>query len=314
MIRAQQLTKFYESRRAVDRVGFEIERGEVVGLLGPNGAGKTTTMRMLTTYLQPTSGRAWLGGHDVLDEPLEVRRKIGYLPEMVPLYNEMRVREFLRFRSQLRDIPRSHRQAAIGRAMERCQIADMADRSISTLSRGYRQRVGLAESILHDPEILILDEPTGGLDPIQTREARALIRELGESRVVLLSTHVLSEVEAVCARAIVMARGKIALDERLDQSSASASQSLRLDVRGPAQDALRAIQTVAGAERATIAQQSGDIVEFDVPIDAETEIREELAGKIAKNGWGLRHLELKRSSLEERFVQAVRDVEAQPSD
>ena len=198
MIQVERLSKRFGSFKAVDGIGFDVGRGEIVGLLGPNGAGKTTTMRMLTTYLSPTSGRASLAGHDVLDEPLEVRRKVGYLPENVPLYQEMRVREYLRYRARLKDVPRSQRRRAIGEVVTRCGLGDFEDRIIGQLSRGFRQRVGLAEALVHDPEILILDEPTAGLDPLQIREVRDLIRELSEQHTILLSTHILPEVEAVC--------------------------------------------------------------------------------------------------------------------
>ncbi len=186
MINVDRLSKRFGSYTAVDDVSFEVGSGEIVGLLGPNGAGKTTTMRMLTTYLTPTSGRAGLAGHDVLDEPLEVRRKLGYLPESVPLYGEMRVREYLRFRAKLKDVPRSGLRRAVSEVVARCRLEEVENRIIGQLSRGFRQRVGLAEALLHDPPILILDEPTSGLDPIQILEVRTLIRELGERHTILL--------------------------------------------------------------------------------------------------------------------------------
>ena len=213
MIHVDRLSKRYGSFKAVDGVGFDVGQGEIVGLLGPNGAGKTTTMRMLTTYLSPTSGRAALAGHDVLDEPLEVRRSVGYLPESVPLYPEMRVDEFLRYRSKLKDVPRRRRRRAIAEVVRRCQLGEVEHRIIGQLSRGFRQRVGLADAMLHDPPILILDEPTAGLDPIQILEVRDMIRELAQQHTILLSTHILSEVEAVCGRVIIIPRGRIALDD-----------------------------------------------------------------------------------------------------
>ena len=213
MIQVQRLSKRYGATLAVDDISFAVGRGEIVGLLGPNGAGKTTTMRILTTFLAPTSGRAALAGHDVLDEPLEVRRRVGYLPENVPLYHEMRVREYVTFRAKLKDVPRSKRRAAVDGVLARCQLTDVEHRVLGHLSKGYRQRVGLAEAMVHDPDILILDEPTAGLDPIQVREVRALIRELGDRHTILLSTHIMQEVEAVCSRVIIIARGRIALDD-----------------------------------------------------------------------------------------------------
>src|SRR3954464_126083 len=237
MIEVERLTRRYGTVKAVDGVSFAIGRGEIVGLLGLNGAGKTTTMRMLTTFLQPTSGRASLAGHDVLDEPLEVRRKVGYLPENVPLYVEMRVREYLEFRARLKDVPRGKRRGAIGEVIARCRLGDVEDRILGDLAKGYRQRVGLAEAMVHQPDILILDEPTAGLDPVQIREVRALIRELGSQHTILLSTHIMSEVEAVCSRVIIIARGKIAEDEQIDLLKAGST--IVLEARGPA-EAVRA--------------------------------------------------------------------------
>ena len=175
MIQVERLTKQYGSVRAIDKISFGVGQGEIVGLLGPNGAGKTTTMRILTTYVSATSGRAVLAGHDALDEPLAVRRKVGYLPENVPLYQEMRVKEYLRFRAKLKDVPPSRRRLAVSEVVSRCRLTDVEERILGHLSRGFRQRVGLAEAMVHDPDILILDEPTSGLDPIQIREVRSLI-------------------------------------------------------------------------------------------------------------------------------------------
>jgi ABC-2 type transport system ATP-binding protein len=303
MIHVDRLSKRFGSYNAVDCLGFDVGRGEIVGLLGPNGAGKTTTMRMLTTYLNPTSGRASLAGHDILDEPLEVRRKVGYLPENVPLYHEMRVSEYLRFRSRLRDVPRWHRRRAIGEVVSRCGIGDVENRIIGQLSRGFRQRVGLAEAMVHDPEILILDEPTSGLDPLQIREVRELIRELGARHTILLSTHILSEVEAVCGRVIIIVRGRIALDQ--DLADLRRQRAITLEARGPA-DAIRAaLQTIAGVERVVLVRRDGDHACFEVQTRDSGDLRETISHKLVTNGWPLRQLDLRRSSLEERFTQVV---------
>ncbi|HMF20217.1 MAG TPA: ATP-binding cassette domain-containing protein, partial [Gemmataceae bacterium] len=200
MIQVHNLSKYFGPVQAVDCITFEVDKGEIVGFLGPNGAGKTTTMRILTSYLPATSGIAKVAGYDVMTESMDVRRNIGYLPESVPLYTEMRVEEYLIFRSKLKGVPRKERTARIDFVMDRCRLREVRRRLIGTLSRGYRQRVGLADSMVHDPPILILDEPTAGLDPIQIRETLALIKHLGESHTILLSTHILSEVEAVCER------------------------------------------------------------------------------------------------------------------
>ncbi len=304
MIEVERLTRHYHSARAVDRVSFAVGRGEIVGLLGPNGAGKTTTMRMLTTFLAPTSGRAVLAGHDVLDEPLEVRKQVGYLPENVPLYPEMRVREYLDYRSRLKDVPRSRRRSAIDDVLEKCRLRDVDGRVIGHLSKGYRQRVGLAEAMLHDPDILILDEPTAGLDPMQIREVRALIRELGDRHTILLSTHIMSEVEAVCGRVIMIVRGRIAVDDRLDHIQSQGA--IVIEVRGPAQAIRAAIESTPGVLRVGPADVDGEVARFEV--QAEADLREALARRVIGNGWGLRQLDLRRSSLEERFVRAVREA------
>jgi ABC-2 type transport system ATP-binding protein len=303
MIQVERLSKRYGTVKAVDRISFTVNRGEIVGLLGRNGAGKTTTMRMLTTFLQPTSGRAALAGHDVLDEPLEVRRKVGYLPENVPLYTEMRVREYLEFRARLKDVPRSRRRAAIDHVIGRCHLGEVERRILGHLSKGFRQRVGLAEALVHDPEILILDEPTVGLDPIQIREVRALIRELGDRHTILLSTHIMSEVEAVCGRVIIIEQGHIALDDQLVHLQTDSA--IVLEARGPA-DAIRgALETATEVERVRLTGQDGDFAAFEVHTRQGNDLREALATRLVNNGWPLRQLDLRRTTLEDRFVQAV---------
>ncbi len=306
MIEVERLSKLYHSARAVDRVSFGVGRGEIVGLLGPNGAGKTTTMRMLTTFLAPTSGRAVLSGHDVLDEPLEVRKKVGYLPENVPLYPEMRVREYLNYRSRLKDVPRSRRRAAVDGVLERCKLVDVESRVLGHLSKGYRQRVGLAEAMVHDPDILVLDEPTAGLDPMQIREVRALIRELGERHTIVLSTHIMSEVEAVCGRVIMIVKGKVALDDRLDHLQTQSA--IIIEARGPAPAIRKALEATPGVKRVGLTDHQGDVARFEVQALDDADLREDLARRVVQNGWALRVLDLRRSSLEERFVRAVRDA------
>ncbi len=263
MIDVEQLTKRYGAFRAVDRLTFSVGRGEIVGFLGPNGAGKTTTMRILTTFLPPTSGRARLAGHDVLDEPLEVRSNVGYLPENVPLYPEMRVREYLAFRARLKDVPLSKRRVAIDGVLGACRLREVETRIIGQLSKGYRQRVGLAEALVHDPDILILDEPTVGLDPIQIREVRALIRELGQRHTILLSTHIMQEVEAVCGRVLMIVSGRIALDDKLDHVRSEVAIVLEV-VGGPVDTIRRALETTDGVARVVSRRTEGDATTFEV--------------------------------------------------
>jgi len=303
MIEVERLTRRYGSVKAVDGISFTIGRGEIVGLLGLNGAGKTTTMRILTTFLQPTSGRAALAGHDVLDEPLEVRRRVGYLPENVPLYTEMRVREYLGFRAKLKDVPRARRRDAINHVIARCRLGEVEDRILGQLSKGYRQRVGLAEAMVHQPEILILDEPTAGLDPVQIREVRALIRELGDGHTILLSTHIMSEVEAVCGRVIIIERGKIAVDDTLE--NLRTGNAIVLEARGPAEMVRRALEAAPGVARVNLARVEGEYATFEVQAADGADLREMLAGRVFQNGWPLRRLDVRRTSLEDRFIQAV---------
>ena len=306
MIDVAGLSKQYPTVRAVDRLTFGVDRGEIVGFLGPNGAGKTTTMRMLTTFLPPTSGRATLAGFDVLDDALQVRRHVGYLPEGVPLYPEMRVREYLNFRAQIKDVPRAKRRAAVDRVAERCQLFDVENRILGHLSKGFRQRVGLAEAMVHDPDILILDEPTSGLDPIQIREVRTLIRELGDHHTILLSTHIMSEVEAVCGRVVMIVGGRIALDQPLDRLQAT--NIVVIEARGPAAALGHALRGVGGVVEVEAHPVEGDWHRFEVRGDADADLRETLAQRISAGGWGLRLLEPGRSSLEDRFVRAVQEA------
>ncbi len=303
MIEVEQLTKRFGPILAVDRLSFAIGRGEIVGLLGPNGAGKSTTMRMLTTYLSPTSGHAKLLGHDLFEQPLEVRRSIGYLPESVPLYLEMRVTEYLKFRAQLKDVPRRQRRRAIADVIVRCRLEDVENRILGQLSKGYRQRVGLAEAMLHDPPILILDEPTAGLDPIQIREVRSLIGELANRHTILLSTHIMSEVEATCGRVIVIAGGRIALDDRLDHLRTG--QSILIEARGPVELIREVLRATPGVERVHLVDRDGEHATFEIVTKNGGDLREQLGAEVVSNGGTLRNLQLKNSSLEEKFVQAV---------
>jgi len=310
MIQVERLTKQYGSVKAIERITFGVGRSEIVGLLGPNGAGKTTTLRILTTYLSPTSGRAVLGGHDVLDEPLEVRRKVGYLPENVPLYYEMRVKEYLRYRARLKDVPRSRRRLAISEVISRCRLTDVEQRILGHLSRGFRQRVGLAEAMVHDPDILILDEPTSGLDPIQIREVRNLIRELGDRHTILLSTHIMSEVEAVCGRVIIISQGRIAIDDQLERLRLD--KAIMVEARGPAESIRSVLLGIDGVHRVSITGRDAGIAGFEIHTHAGADLREAVCQRLTANGWTLRSLELRRSSLEERFVEAVtKDKSAQ---
>ena len=306
MIRVENLTKRYGSCLAVDEISFHVPRGGVVGFLGPNGAGKTTTMRILTCYHSATSGSARVAGYDVFSESLEVRRRVGYLPESAPLYPEMRVREFLRFRGKLRGLQHPELAKAINHVSQRCWLGDFIDRPIGQLSKGMRQRVGLADAIMHDPEVLILDEPTIGLDPTQIRETRNLIRELGEGHTVLLSSHILHEVEQICDRAIIIAAGRIVASgsprELREQFTAKAR--VVVEMRGPPKEVEQGVRSLDGVESVETSSQDG-WVRLTVEPKADRDIREDIFRLTTDKGWSLREIRREGATLEDFFVKVV---------
>jgi ABC-2 type transport system ATP-binding protein len=252
MISVQHLVKRYGSKVAVDDLSFEVDKGEVVGFLGPNGAGKSTTLRVIAGFLGLTSGTVKVAGHDITKESFEARQKLGYMPEAVPLYPEMRVAEYLKFRAELKRVPGSERKSAVSAAMRKANVHDVANVVIGHLSKGYRQRVGLADVLVSNPPLLVLDEPTAGLDPNQIREVREVIRELGKEHTVLLSTHILSEVEASCSRVVVIARGKLVAAGTMDEiAKKRRSAGLFVTVRGSLDTALSTLRAVSGIAKAT---------------------------------------------------------------
>jgi ABC-2 type transport system ATP-binding protein len=306
MIQVQNLTKYFGPVLAVDHISFEVARGEVVGFLGPNGAGKTTTMRILTTYLPATSGIAKVADHDVMTDSLEARRNIGYLPESVPLYPEMRVDEYLNYRAKLKGLDRKERQKRTDYCLDRCRIRAVGRRLIGTLSKGYRQRVGLADAMLHDPPILILDEPTVGLDPLQIRETLALIKHLGDQHTILLSTHILSEVETVCSRVIIINAGRIGLAKNMLELASEAAVIV-LEVRGPAEAVTSSLRSTDGVEHLTSERLGDGLTAFEIRSHGNKDIREALAQRVAKNGWVLRRLDLRQRRLEDHFMAVLRE-------
>jgi ABC-2 type transport system ATP-binding protein len=304
MIQVTELSKYFGPVMAIDRVSFEVDRGEIVGFLGPNGAGKTTTMRILTSYLPATRGIAKVAGFDVMTESMEVRRRIGYLPESVPLYPEMRVEEYLTYRAKLKGIARKDRTGRLEYTLDRCRIREVRRRLIGTLSRGYRQRVGLADAMIHDPPILIMDEPTAGLDPVQIRETLALIRDLGETHTILLSTHILSEVEAVCERVIIIASGHIAVSRTLDELEAGTT--ILVEVRGPAEQVAGVLRATPGVAQVVVGQPDDGVSRFEVQAQGDRDVREALSLAVAQKGWALRRLERQRRKLEDAFFEVMR--------
>ena len=303
-IRVQSLTKNYGPVQAVDDISFEVQPGELVGFLGPNGAGKSTTMRVLTTFLPASSGYAWVAGYDVMYESMQVRERIGYLPESVPLYPEMRVGEYLSYRARLKGVGRTGRAARLDYCLEKCRIKEVRTRLLGTLSKGYRQRVGLADAMLADPPVLILDEPTSGLDPIQIQETLKAIKELGGQHTVLLSTHILSEVEKVCERVIIINKGRVRFDDTL-RSIEAREPVLQLEARGPAEAVTQFLREQPEIATVDATPLAADLTAFDIRTADRAELREALAARLAARGWGVRRLDLKRASLEDVYTSVV---------
>lgn len=316
MISVSKLTKYYADNLALDRVSFEVETGEIVGFLGPNGAGKSTTMKILTCFLPPSGGTAVIAGHNIIDEPLQVRRHIGYMPENVPLYKEMRVSEYLSFRSKLKDVPRSKRASRLGEVIERCWLKDVSRQTVGTLSKGYRQRVGLADALIGDPDLLILDEPTIGLDPNQVRQVRNLIHDLGSDRTVLVSTHILPEVEMMCDRVVIINNGRIAAQDSVEglRRGAASTVEYYLEAKAPVgalRQALDGIDGLQDLREHTAHRAEKGVAAFTFKTGGGSVASEAIAAKIVQSGWGLRELRRRELTLEDIFVQIVgREYEA----
>jgi len=309
MIRVDGLTKDYGFRRAIDNLVFEAGQGEIVGFLGPNGAGKTTTMRILCGFMPPTSGKAEVAGFDVVEQSIEVRRRVGYMPETVPLYQDMTVFDYLKYMADLRRL--SDAEDRVDDVIEKLHLEDRAEGYISNLSKGLRQRVGLAQALVHDPEVLILDEPTIGLDPAQIIEVRNLIRELGEQHTILLSTHILSEAQQVCNRVMIINNGKIVAEdtpERL-QSRLTGSQRVFISVGGDA-DGLKDVVTGVTGVAKVLSEMHGEL-EFETGPGEDP--RPEVARAVVNAGFQLLELHPIGMSLEDIFLQLTRDEPAAPS-
>ena len=299
MIKVSGLTKDYGTRRAIDNVSFDAQQGEIVGFLGPNGAGKTTTMRILTGYMPPTDGEAIVAGYDVVEESLEVRRRVGYLPETVPLYADMVVFDYLKFIGELRKIPNLDER--VDEVLDMVGLFDRANGYIGNLSKGMRQRVGLAQALLHRPEVLILDEPTIGLDPGQVVEVRGLIREIGKERTVLLSTHLLNEAQNICDRVLIINKGKIVAEDTTEnlQARLIGAERVILRVRGDADELAKTVKAVKGAQ-GVVTKEDGS-VEFEFA--SGKDVRPEVAKQVVNSGYELIELRPLGMSLEEIFLE-----------
>jgi ABC-2 type transport system ATP-binding protein len=306
MIDVEHLVKDYGTVVAVKDVSFHVGRGEIVGFLGPNGAGKSTTLRILSGFLGPTSGEVRIDGHDALDESVKTRRSIGYMPEAAPLYPEMRVREYLRFRAELKGVARQKRTEALGYAMEASRVSDMADTLIAHLSKGYRQRVGLADALVAKPPLLILDEPTAGLDPNQIREVRKLIRELGDNHTILLSTHILPEVETTCQRAVVIDRGLVVAEGSIDELRARrGTQGAKLLVVDPDGRAATALEVVDGVAKVRLVESKDGLarllIAYDEKAPRDGSMLERVVARLVGDGFGVREAVPERATLEDVF-------------
>ena len=310
MIKVTDLTKRYAHTVAVDQISFEVAKGQIVGFLGPNGAGKTTTMRMLTCFLPPSAGTATVAGFDVLEQPLEVKKRIGYLPETPPIYPEMETVEYLRFVGKLKGLSGAALQKRVDYVCERCAVADVKTKLLGKLSKGYRQRVGLAQAIIHNPDVLILDEPTAGLDPKQINETRDLIKDLAGEHTIILSTHILPEVEQTCEQVIIINKGKLVATDSVRnlQARARGAESVVLEVAGrtgPLDVALvqHRLQQVAGVSQVTCKRHGESQAVFEIETEKGQLVRGDLARAVVQAGWDLNELRPSAMSLEEIFLQ-----------
>jgi len=310
MITVNGLTKKYAHTTAVDHISFEVKKGQIVGFLGPNGAGKTTTMRMLTCFLTPTGGTATVAGFDILEQPLEVKKRIGYLPETPPVYLEMRIAEYLSFVGQLKGLSGSDLRSRVDYACERCAVADVRNKIIGKLSKGYRQRVGLAQAIIHNPDVLILDEPTAGLDPKQINETRDLIKSLAGDHTIILSTHILPEVSQTCEQVIIINKGKIVATDSVSnlQQRARSGESVIVEVAGrngalDSSTVQRKLEQITGVSRVIPKADGQKRVIFEVEATKDLGVRGNVARAVVEAGWDLNELRPAALSLEEIFLQ-----------
>lgn len=309
MIEVKDLTKRYAGRTAVDAISFAVEKGEVVGFLGPNGAGKSTTIRMLTCFLSASEGTAKVAGYDIYDDSIKVRQHIGYMPENVPLYPDMRVSEYLNFRARIKGLRYREAKRAVSEVVDICSLAEVERKMITTLSKGYKQRVGLADALVNKPDLLIFDEPTNGLDPNQIRQARELIKRLGDRHTILISTHILSEVEMTCGRVVIIDRGKI----KASDSPENLIRHLRkpgeilLEMSGDAESAEKELLKLDGVNAVRRLDDRAKWTSFSITTDPNVDVREDVAALIRGENWIIRELASRAASLEDAFVDLVQE-------
>jgi ABC-2 type transport system ATP-binding protein len=309
MIQVEGLTKRYARHVAVDNISFAVDKGDIVGFLGPNGAGKTTTMRVLTCFMPPTAGKATVAGYDVFEKPMEVKKRIGYLPETPPVYPEMEVGDYLQFVGRLKGIPAGDLKRRVNEVAERCAVAEVQTKLIGKLSKGYRQRVGLAQAIIHNPDVLILDEPTSGLDPKQIIETRELIKNLAGEHTIILSTHILSEVEAVCQKAIIISKGKVVATDSVDHLThrvrGTDAVAIQVETDGVAGqgDVLQRLEQVPGVSKVVFRNATDHKLTFEVESLPGRSARPDVARAVVNSGWSLLEMRSLNYSLEEVFLQ-----------
>ena len=303
MIQLSQVTKSYSGVKAVDSVTLSIPSGQILGFLGPNGAGKTTTMRMITCYMPPTSGTIEVDQMDVGEHSLEVRRKIGYLPEMAPVYQDMNVVHYLYYVSDLRRLPKDRRTVRIREMVERCGLGEVLNKDVGQLSKGYRQRVGLAQAMIHDPDILIMDEPTAGLDPNQIAEIRRLIMELGREKTVILSTHILSEVQATCSRIVIINQGRIVADDTPEglQAGVAGKAVVLATVKAAATDVIEKTRQIPGVDQVRETPKTENATRLRIESPAGTDVRESLFRLAVRENWVILEMQREVRSLEDVF-------------
>jgi ABC-2 type transport system ATP-binding protein len=310
MIQAEGLTHYYGPQAAIQDVNFGVNKGEILGFLGPNGAGKTTTMRIITGFMPPTQGKVTLDGFDVVEQSLEVRRRVGYLPETVPLYTEMTVTSYLKYMGTLRGMNSNQLKKRIPEVIDVCRLGDYRKTIIGKLSKGYRQRVGISQAILHEPEVLVMDEPTIGIDPIQVVETRRLIQELGKQQTVVLSSHILPEVSMICGRVLIIHQGRIVAEDTPDNLAQRLQgvDQLQLEVAGPRAEVLGVLRKVKGVTDVTHRRQQDRDV-YVVQAQRGLDLRDEVSQAIFSNGWRLRSMQLVGMSLEEIFLKLTTEEE-----
>jgi len=310
MIEVENLTKYYGEIRGIEDVSFSIKKGEITGFLGPNGSGKTTTMRILTCFFPPNSGRARVAGYDVIENPIEVRRRIGYVPETVPLYPDMKVKTYLNFVAEAKRMEKRQRKRKIGEIMEQCGIVGVSHRLVGNLSKGYRQRVGLAQALINDPEVLILDEPTIGLDPKQVVEIRQFIKNLAGERTIILSTHILSEVSMTCERVIIIHEGKIVAVDTAENLMGRLQKTSRtlIQIEGGQQEVKDKLKTIPGVINILEkGESSPGVFSYEVESEKEREISGELSYLVYSNNWKLVEMRAMKMSLENIFIELTKE-------